>query len=286
MTGAALGLVLVAAVLHATWNFLLKRAGGGNAFVWLFAALSTLLYAPLALGTVLAKEPHLGFAAWAAMLASAAIHTAYYLLLDRGYRVGDLSLVYPLARGSGPLLTVAAAILLFGERPGPVAIGGAMLIGAGAFLLTGDPRRLRSRGAARAVGFALLTGTAIAGYTLVDKYAVGPLRVPPILQDWVAGFGRVLLLTPLALRSPGAVLRVWREQRGTVLGVAVLCPLSYILVLSAMAFTPVSFVAPAREISILVAALMGTQLLREGDAGRRLAAGGAMVLGVIALAVG
>lgn len=286
MTAAALALVLVAAFTHAGWNYLLKRSGGGVGFVWLFAAISALLYAPVALGTFLWLRPALGWTHLAAAAASAALHTIYYLLLDRGYRHGDLSLVYPIARATGPLLTVGLAMLLLGEQPAALALGGALLISAGGLLLTGDPRVLRRKGIEHAVLTALATGVAIAAYTVVDKTAVALLLTPPILQDWLTNVGRVALMTPL-VRSRGETVRAaWREHRGDVLAVAVLCPLSYILVLTAMQFTLVSYVAPAREISILIAAYLGARLLSEGDARRRVIAGVLMTVGVVALALG
>ncbi len=286
MTLLALLLVLGAAVIHASWNYLLKRSGGGAVFVWWFATLSALIYAPLAALVVWWVRPVLGWEHAGLMLASAVLHTAYYLLLDRGYRAGDLSLVYPLARGSGPLITVLAAVLLLGERPSLVAVAGALLIAGGAVLLTGNLRRLREAGSLPAVGFALLTGAMIASYTMVDKVAVAAFLIPPLLQDWAANLGRVLLMTPIAVHRAAELGPTWRRAWKEIVGVAVLCPLSYILVLSAMVFTPVSYVAPAREISILVAALMGTQLLAEGDAARRLAAAAAMVVGITCLALG
>ena len=94
------------------------------------------------------------------------------------------------------------------------------------------------------------------------------------------------MLTPLAIRHRGKVLAMWREHKIEALGVAVLSPLSYILVLTALVFTPVSYVAPAREISILIGAAMGARLLAEGNARRRLAAASVMVLGIVALALG
>src|SRR6266849_5958549 len=97
MTGLAISLVLGAALVHASWNYLLKKSGGGIGFVWAFAALSSLLYAPLAIGVVIVQHFELTAAALALIFASAVLHTAYYLLLDRGYRHGDLSVVYPLA---------------------------------------------------------------------------------------------------------------------------------------------------------------------------------------------
>jgi len=286
VTGSALALILAAAFIHASWNYLLKRSGGGNAFVWLFAALSAVLYAPLAFAVVWWTRPPLGWTALTLMLASAILHTAYYMLLDRAYRSGgDLSLVYPLARGSGPLITVVVAVLLLGENPSGVALAGAALIACGAVLLTGNLARLRERGSLLAVIYALLTGCTIASYTVVDKLAVTAFAVPPILQDWAANLGRVVLMTPLALRAPDEIASTWRRARKEIIAVAILCPLSYILVLTAMVFTPVSYVAPAREVSILIAAVMGAQLLKEGETGRRLLAATAMVAGIVCLAV-
>jgi drug/metabolite transporter (DMT)-like permease len=286
MTTFALLLILAAAFIHAGWNYLLKRSGGGTAFVWLFAVLSALIYAPIVAAVIWWVRPEFGWGHYGLMAASALLHTAYYMLLDRGYRSGDLSVVYPLARGSGPLITMLGAVLLLQERPGALAVVGALLIGCGAVALTGDPRKLRESGNFHAVGFALLTGCMIASYTLVDKLAVSAWLIPPLVQDWATNVGRVVLMAPLALKARTELAPTWRRAKKEILGVALLCPLSYLLVLSAMVFTPVSYVAPAREISILIAALMGTQLLAERDGRRRLTAGAAMVAGVVCLAVG
>jgi uncharacterized membrane protein len=286
MTAFALVLILAAAVIHASWNYLLKRSGGGTVFVWLFASLSALIYAPLAAGIIWWQKPDFGWIHYGLMFASAAVHTAYYMLLDRGYRSGDLSVVYPIARGTAPLITMLCAVLLLHERPTLLAVAGALFIGCGAIVLTGDPRKLRASGNLHAVGYALLTGCMIASYTLVDKVAVAVWLIPPLVQDWAANLGRVVLMTPMALKKRDEIPATWQRARKEIVAVAVLCPLSYILVLTAMVFTPVSYVAPAREISILVAALMGTQLLAEGDVGRRLAAAGAMVVGIVCLALG
>lgn len=286
MTAFALSLILAAAVIHASWNYFLKRSGGGAVFVWLFASLSALIYLPLAALVIWWEKPEFGWAHYGLMFASAVLHTAYYLLLDRGYRSGDLSVVYPIARGTGPLITVLCAVLLLGEHPTPIAVAGALLIGGGAVALTGDPRKLRQSGNYPAVGFALLTGCMIASYTLVDKIAVAAWLIPPLVQDWATNFGRVLLMTPMALGRGHEIVPTWRRAKKEIIAVALLCPLSYILVLTAMVFTPVSYVAPAREVSILVAALMGTQLLAEGNVAQRLGAAAAMVAGVVCLALG
>jgi drug/metabolite transporter (DMT)-like permease len=160
------------------------------------------------------------------------------------------------------------------------------MIAGGAVVLTGNFRSLKESGSLAAVVFALLTGCMIASYTVVDKLAVAAFFVPPLVQDWATNLGRVAIMTPLALRQKSELRAVWSRRRKEVIGVAVLCPLSYILVLTAMVFTPVSYVAPAREISILVGALFGAHLLAEEHARRRLFGAGAMVAGIVCLAVG
>jgi drug/metabolite transporter (DMT)-like permease len=181
---------------------------------------------------------------------------------------------------------VLVALLALGERPGALALCGAALVVGGAFFLAASPAKLREAGAARGIAFALLTGCMIASYTVVDKQAVSAALIPPILQDWGANLGRVIVMAPLALRRRAEVKAAWTNKKTAVILVALLCPLSYILVLTAMVFTPVSYVAPAREISILFAALMGAHWLQEGDVRRRTAAAAAMALGVVALALG
>jgi drug/metabolite transporter (DMT)-like permease len=286
MTLFALGLVLVAAVFHATWNLLAKRVGdGGAVFVWLFGLCSIAIYAPLAAIVVLVVAPHLGPVQYVFMFGSGVLHLGYFVLLQRGYAVGDLSLVYPLARGTGPLLATAAAIVLFGERPSALVLVGIALITAGVFVLTSDAGSLRSA-LGTGVFYGLITGVFIAAYTIWDKQAVSALLIPPILQSWATTLITTTLLTPLALGRRKEIASLWRAHKPEIFGVAILSPLSYILVLTALVFTPVSYVAPAREISILIGAAMGARLLSEGDSRRRLIAAAAMVVGVIALALG
>jgi drug/metabolite transporter (DMT)-like permease len=284
----ALTLVLLAAFIHASWNFLLKKSGGGTGLITVASIVSLALYAPV-----------VGVATWLSayrftplhlvlMLGSGIIHTTYFLLLDRAYRSGgDLSIVYPLARSTGPLLTIVVAIALLGERPSSTAIGGAILIGVSAMVLTGNPLKWHKSEARHAVGFALLTGCTIATYTIWDKAAVATWLIPPLLYDWGTNAFRICVLVPIARRrTPGAMATAWRERRKTAVALALLMPLSYILVLTAMVFTPVSLVAPAREVSILFAALMGAHFLREGDVARRAVAAIGMVLGISGLALG
>lgn len=251
MTLFALTLVLAAALGHATWNFSARRAGGGTPFVWLFSALASAFYAPVAAAVLALQKPAPGVASLVFMAGSGVLHSAYFVLLQHGYRVGDLSIVYPLARSTGPVLATGTAIVALDERPSTTALLGACLIALGAFAMScnGAQRTVRLRSS---VVSGLVVGTVIASYTLWDKYAVSTLKVPPVLLDWAANLERAALLTPYALWRWGQVRAEWRANRFEALSIAVLAPLSYILVLTAMAFTPVSYVAPAREVSILV----------------------------------
>lgn len=287
MTGLALALVLASAVIHASWNYLAKRiGGGGTSFIWLISALAAVIYAPVGIGVILLEKPQIGLTQLGVVAVSACMHLAYFILLTRGYRAGDLSLVYPLARGTGPMLSTVAAIFLLGERPSPIAVGGALLIGCGVMILTGDPRKFRESGNGAAITYALLTGLVIATYTIWDKQAVSVMLIPPLLFDWVSNLMRASLLAPYALRNRVTVAHHWREHRFEAVTIAVLSSLSYILVLTALRFSPVSYIAPTREISILIGAFLGARLLSEGEPLRRLAAASAMMIGVAALALG
>ena len=294
MSATALALILVAALAHATWNLFSKQASaaGASSFVWLMSLAATGLYAPVVTVSLLLSPPRLTPLDWVFMIGTGLLQAGYFLFLQAGYRLGDLSLVYPLGRGSGALLAALAGIALLGERPGPAGITGIVLVVLGVLVLGAPGRRAgsapaaRATPASRAIIFALVTGTFIASYTLWDKYAVSTLRVPPLIQGYASLPVMALVLAPSALRQRGRTTRVWRGYRRQVTGAAVLSPLAYILVLIAMSFTAVSAVAPAREVSVLVGVLLGRRLLGEGSLARRLTAASAIAAGIICIAVG
>jgi drug/metabolite transporter (DMT)-like permease len=298
VSATALTLILVAAVAHATWNLFSKQASaaGASSFVWLMSVSAAALYAPVVAVSLVLSPPRLTPLDAVFMIGTGLLQAGYFLFLQAGYRLGDLSLVYPLGRGSGALLAALAGVTLLGERPGPAGITGIVLVVLGVLVLgaparraqheDGRPPATRAAPASRAVIFALVTGTFIASYTLWDKYAVSTLDVPPLWQGYASLPVMALVLAPAALRQRDRTIRVWRRYRRQVAGAAVLSPLAYILVLIAMSFTAVSAVAPAREVSVLAGVVLGRRLLGEGSLARRLTAAAAIAAGIICIAVG
>ncbi|MDP9237725.1 MAG: EamA family transporter [Chloroflexota bacterium] len=287
MPGVALALLLAAAFAHATWNYLAKDATGSIALTFAFSGFGTLAYLPIAGGVLIGTRPTLGLDALLFVCVSGALHAAYFVLLIEGYKFGDLSLVYPLARGTGPALSVLGAIILFGERPSSVALIGAALIIAGIAFMSWRPRQTSSAEIRRSVLFALATGGVIAAYTLWDNKGV--TIVTPVLYSFGLEFAQLSWLAPFVLMTASGraeLTTVVRRQRRAVAGIGVLSPGAYILVLAALTIAPVSYVAPAREISILFGALLGLRLLGEADAVRRIAGALAIVAGIFALALG
>jgi len=288
---SALALVLCAALLHALWNLGAKKAGGNHHFVMASAAGVSLLWAPLALWVGWDQLPQWTGIAWLAALASALLHLFYFNALLAGYRASDLNIVYPVARGSGPALSASAAVLLLGEHLGwagglglAAVVGGIVLIAAGPGLWrqTDEQARLRRR---RGIAWGALTGALIAGYTVVDGYAVKVLLVSPILLDWICNVLRVPFMVPAVWRDRAGFMPALHRQWPYVLLMAVCSPMAYVLVLYAMQIAPLSRVAPARELSMLVAALLGGQLLNEGEKHWRLLGALFIAGGVIALAI-
>ena len=255
--------------------------------IWLFGLTSGVLMTPFAL-VVLLDGAGPGWAGLGFMAVSGLLHSGYFVLLQRGYATGDLSFVYPLARGFGPLLATIAAIVLLGERPSATALAGGAAIVVAVLSLAAWPSGASASapGIREATGYALGTGVFIAAYTLWDKQAVGSLDLSPIVYYWGSTWCIAAVLSPVALQPQSGLLGVWRANRRAVLGVAALSSLAYVLVLYALAIAPVTLVAPAREASILVGAALGAQLLGEGDTRRRLTCAAAIVAGIGLLAVG
>ncbi|MBD9401320.1 EamA family transporter [Comamonas sp. CMM02] len=293
MSLQAFALIILAGIIHAGWNIAAKKAGGDARFAFFTSILLIIVWAPLAWWVGRDVVPQWGWQPWALVAVSGVLHLAYYVILLRGYRKADLTVVYPLARGSGPLISTLVAITLLGEELSQLGVLGVAGVVLGVFLIAGGPRLFRQRSdpAARhrlhqGLFYGVLTGVFIAGYTVVDGYGVKVLLLSPILIDYLGSCLRVILLSPVVLRNVAEARSLWQQQWRWALLVAVVSPIAYVLVLFAMQSAPISHVAPAREVSMLFAALIGGHLLREGD--RMVRIGGAVLIaiGVTALALG
>lgn len=289
MSWPALVLVVAAAFAHAGWNLHAKRgASAGVAFLVVYSILGTVIYAPFALWQMVTVEMSIGGTEAASILGSVALHTGYMLLLQRGYAAGDLSVVYPVARGLGPVLAIAGAMLVLHERPGLQVLLGALVVCAAVASLgiVGRAGSSADGDSSRAFGYAGATGVAIACYTLWDAHAVSALAIPPLLFSWTGSVVRLAVFAPLVWRHRARLWRVWQEHRRDAVVVAVLAPLAYLFVLIAFTLAPVSQVAPLRELSIVVATAFGARLLGEGRPRVRLAIAGAVLVGVVLVVTG
>jgi len=297
VSALALTLVLVAALLHALWNLAAKRAGGDHRFVLLTALIIVVMWAPLGLYLAWGAVNLWGWREWGLVLASGLTHLVYFTTLLRGYRASDLTVVYPIARGTGPLVSSFMAVLLLGEHLSASGIGGVLAVTGGVFLVAGGPRLFRqlrrdhgdaqTRGRVRrGITYGVATGVFIAGYTVIDGYAVKVLAISPILIDYFGNLCRIPFSLPAALRDRAGTLQAWRAQWKWAVIVSALSPLAYVLVLYAVRMAPLSHVAPAREVSMLFAALIGGRLLGEGDAALRVGGAACIAAGVMALALG
>jgi drug/metabolite transporter (DMT)-like permease len=290
---SAFALILLAGVIHASWNIAAKKANGDARFAFQSGVFMAVVWAPVGIVLGWRVVPTWGAKEWGFITLSGVLHVFYYVVLLRGYRKSDLTVVYPLARGSGPLLSSLVAILFLGEKISLVGVAGIFGVVLGVFLVAGGPRLwhethdpVQRERVHKGLRYGVLTGAFIAAYTVADSYAVKFLAMSPILLDYMSNFVRLGLLLPAALQDRTTTARLWREQWKYALLVAAISPVSYVLVLYAVQQAPISHVAPAREVSMLFAALIGGHLLREGDRLLRLLGAAFIAAGVVALALG
>ncbi|MCI0898785.1 MAG: EamA family transporter, partial [Chloroflexi bacterium] len=289
MTALSLVLVLLSAVAHASWNLMLKRATDPEVFAWCLLVVATVLLAPLGVALFLFNSvglPGLWF-----VLATIVLHVLYFNLLARGYAQGDLSLVYPVARGMGPMLVPVLAVVLLNETIEPLAIAGIAAIIGGIYTISwwGNFHQvlrspllfLRSTG----MRYAVLTGLTIAAYSIVDKEGVG--HIQPLLYMYFLSFGTAVMLAPYILFHKGAaaVRTEWRANAVPITVAGLLTFTAYGLVLTAFSLSRVSYVAPAREVGIVIGVLMGVFLLKEPFGGGRLLGSGFIVGGLALVAL-
>jgi uncharacterized membrane protein len=288
LTLSTFALVILAALIHATWNLLAKKANGGAAFVFLGVVTMVVLYLPVML-VWWWQTPSLivdiTAMQWLFMALSAIIHIAYSLSLQRGYQAADYGVMYPVARGTGPFLSSLGAIIFLGEAVTFTSALGIVSIIGGIFVLAGGLRTLadyspRNRAGVR---WGAVTGSFIALYTMIDGYAVKHLLLAPLLLDYFCNVLRVVFLSPLLITQRNEIRAEWKKYWRYVLVISAISPLAYILVLTAMQTAPISHVAPLRELSMLFAAIFGARLLGEQQLGEKLIGAMLMVIGVAGL---
>ncbi|MBM3753818.1 MAG: EamA family transporter [Acidobacteria bacterium] len=273
----AILLVLAAAVTHAAWNLLAKRVRGGMETVWLYSSIGTLMLAPWALYAYAEAWPRLGAREAYSLAGSCFWQLIYFVCLQQAYKHGDLSLVYPVARGAGPLIASVGAMLVLGESaPLTAWIGIAMISGGVLFFLQfgGGPRT--------AILWGLATGVIIGVYSLWDKYAISGLGLAPIMIEWTTDASRAITLAPVAR---GKWREAWRASPFTLCWIALLNPLAYIFVLSAMQLAPLHRVAPMRELSIVLGTVLGARLLGEPQSAHRISGACVIAAGVFFLSI-
>ncbi len=280
-----LGLILASALLHAIWNTLAKECGGEEVFMWwmILASLVTLL--PLFL--ILLPGIRFPMKALPYLILSGFFQALYYYSLGRAYGVGDLSIVYPMARSS-PLILLILSTFILGERVDVPGVIGILLISLGLYTLhLPGPRDLlkpiRSLGGAS--GLALLAALSTALYSLVDK--VGVSRADPLLYAfWLDPFS-ALMLTPIAIHRLGKVREIAERWMPQIILSGTLMRLSYMLVLIAMPLAQVSYLIGLRQLSVVIGALIGVRLLGERHGAMRLFGSlliflGAFIIGALA----
>jgi len=282
-----LALLLLAAVMHASWNLLVKRATERQVFMWWALCVGALCCLPLLL-----VDGSLPVGVLPFILASAVAEGAYYLSLTRAYHHADFSLVYPMARGAAPVFLLVWSVLLLGDRPRPggyaglaLLVCGLMLVGSAAWLVRRPalPSAPFSRGPLLALGVAFcisiytaIDGTAVhvpsaspVGYTVAVMGCTAVLLGPPLL----AFYGRRALVTELRLNWPRIVV------------VGVLNIVTYILVLLAYQMSRVSYAGAIREVSVVFGALLGWLVLGERFGTYRLVGAALIFAGIVFIAV-
>jgi drug/metabolite transporter (DMT)-like permease len=265
----ATALALASAVLHTSWNLIVKAGKDRLLAQWGVTAAGAILFCPL---LAIFGPPQ--SEVWPFVVASAFLHVAYSLSLVQAYEYGDLSAAYPVARGVAPLLTAVGAAIWLDDRLGPLGFTGVLLVTVGLIAVAG-------RGASRtAVSWALFTGLTISLYTLVDAAGVrlGEESFRYVIALYVL-HALMLTVVVVARRDIGDIARAARSSGAIYLAGGLSSVCAYGSVLLAVRFAPLGYVAALRESSVILAALAGWYLLKESFGPHR-------TLGAVVVAAG
>ena len=287
MSALAVVLVLLSALLHASWNVLAKRSADPLAFIFTFNVVAVVIFA-IPAAVVLSRNP-IPADGWPFIVATGALHVIYMLALAAAYRHGALSLTYPIARGTGVLLVPVLAVPLLNEQPTTAGVAGivAILIGLLAMAVPDSAGKVVALAGNRKKGilYAFVTGLAIAAYSLVDKEGVA--RVHPMVYVYAIFLIATIGMAPIVLSQRLAEVRhEWTNNRPAVLAGGVLPLGTYLIVLLAMQIAAVSYVVPLRETSIVFSTILGGLVLKEHISRLRVIASLTIAGGVLAIAIG
>lgn len=280
---AGLGLLLIAAILHAGWNFFVKQAQEKQVFTWWGLVIGSICFAPL----LFLSHPF-PLRIWPYVISSALVEGAYYIILTRAYAYGDFSLVYPLARGTAPAFLLIWTMLFLGERPRPAGFIGLALLVLGLMLVGGKTwwsLRKTTMLSTSAMILALSVACCISVYSVIDGAAVH--LVDPLPYTVLVIGLSTIFITPVILVRYGrhVAMAEWHANWPRLILVGILMLLSYMLVLQTYAIAHVSYAGAIREVSVVIAALLGWRLLGE-DFGRLRVIGACVIfIGILVIAI-
>ncbi len=286
MSGIALAIVLIAAFLHAFWNLLAKKSRNKLVFIWWFLLIAAIAYLPM----ILYYWPSviISMRGWLCILATGVIHALYFWLTAGAYERGDLSLVYPLSRGSGPLLVPILAVLLLGEKLSILGIVGIALVIIGIYSIHLQSFSIKStlvplQAVPKSASlWAFFTGFTIACYSLVDKIGVQAV-FPPVYIYLMFAISLLLLSPVVVIRHAAAIKIEWHVNKAFILINGILVLATYLMILFAFQISKVSYVVAAREVSIVFSALFGIMALREKNAYQKIFGSVLIALGVVVI---
>jgi drug/metabolite transporter (DMT)-like permease len=278
MSTAVVALVLCAALLHASWNAVLKSGADRLRAITIMAIGAGLGALPLIL---LAPLPRL--AAWPYILLSAVLHVGYNLFLIRAYRAGDFSQAYPIARGSSPLLVALGAAVFAGEIPGWLTLGGVVLVSAGIISLARIRPAAGTKMPRHSPAAALATGAFIAAYTVVDGIGSRLNGGPGGYAGWLFVLDGLFMAVLFAVLRRAPLANPWSRETRRALGGGVMSLFAYGIVIWALTLAPMGPVSALRETSVLFAMLIGRLFMHEKLTARRISACVVIACGAICL---
>ena len=288
MSGTALAIILISAFLHTAWNFLLKKSTNKIVFTWCFLAASLLMYGPLCyIYWPTSPIPSMG---WFCILGTGCCHFLYFRFVAASYKYGDFTLVYPVQRGSGPLLIPIIAVMAMGEELSMTGASGISLVIAGIYIIHLRSFSLLSllepfaalRG--KSTMFALGAGAVNAVASAIDKVGVANMFPLAYFYTFIS-LAWVLLSFHVLASHSNDICREWALNWIPILAVGFLYILTYLLILFVLQFSKVSYVSAVREVSIVLSAIVGILLLGEKKAPQKFTGALLICLGVILISL-